>query len=206
MKNRAKSHWSDEELVHHYLNNEQDEEAFRVLYNRYEVSLLKYVASKIDNRSDAEEIVQDALYRAFKHLNELKDAKNFQGWLFSIACQLVAAWYRENEKRIELESIFTVSEQRLYAAAVMAARADQQDAIDRAQSERVRNLVDTLLSKREREAILLRLEGLSYEEVAHELGASANGVHKLLYRAYKKLRAKISVAPFSDESLEEEHL
>ena len=204
MKDRAKSHWSDEELVHHNLNNGQDEEAFRVLCDRYEVSLLGFVAGKIDNRSDAEEIVQDALYRAFEHLNELKDAKNFRGWLFSIAYQLVAAWHREeNTDRIELEPISSVSQQRLYAAAVIAARSDQQDAIDRAQLERVLDLVDTSLPKRQREAILLRFQGLSYEEVADELETSVAVVHKLLYRAYKKLRKKIDVSRFSGEILEE---
>jgi len=61
----------------------------------------------------------------------------------------------------------------------------------------VRNLL-SVLSPREEEVLLLRLETLKYREIAEQLGISINSVNTLLARALRKLQEATS-RPFNAE-------
>ena len=54
----------------------------------------------------------------------------------------------------------------------------------------IRNLL-SVLSPREEEVLLLRLEALKYREIAEQLGISMNSVNTLLARALRKLQQAI---------------
>ena len=177
-------------MIRHCLDND-DETAFEVLQNRYEDRVLRYVTKRVKNRSDAEEIVQDAFLEASKQLKKLRDAEKFLNWMFSIAEQRVAAWYRKNQTRIEFEPISDVSEQTLYDIAVTADQLDEERTIDDALLEYILGLVDAL-QEPERRMFLLQLDGFSYEEISDELSISVDAVKHKLYRARKKLREQSS--------------
>jgi RNA polymerase sigma factor (sigma-70 family) len=51
----------------------------------------------------------------------------------------------------------------------------------------IRNFL-SVLSPREEEVLLLRLEALKYREIAEQLGISMNSVNSLLARALRKLQ------------------
>jgi RNA polymerase sigma factor (sigma-70 family) len=55
------------------------------------------------------------------------------------------------------------------------------------ESTDIRNLL-SVLSPREEEVLLLRLEALKYREIADQLGISMNSVNTLLARALRKLQ------------------
>jgi RNA polymerase sigma factor (sigma-70 family) len=55
----------------------------------------------------------------------------------------------------------------------------------------IRSLL-SVLSPREEEVLLLRLEALKYREIADQLGISINSVNTLLARALRKLQAAVS--------------
>jgi RNA polymerase sigma-70 factor (ECF subfamily) len=50
----------------------------------------------------------------------------------------------------------------------------------------------SVLSPREEEVLLLRLEALKYREIADQLGISINSVNTLLARALRKLQEAVS--------------
>ncbi len=201
MKNDAKSRWSDAELVRHCLDN-NDQDAFKVLHNRYQDNVLRYVTQRVKNSSDVEEIVQDTFFEASKQLKKLRDAEKFLNWMFSIADQQIAIWYRKNQTRIEFEPISDVSEQTLYAATVMADLLDQERVTDDALLEYVLGLVNAL-PERQRDALRLQLQEFTYEEIADQLEAPVGAVKDLLYRAKKRLEAQVAEAGWLDEDLEE---
>jgi RNA polymerase sigma factor (sigma-70 family) len=57
--------------------------------------------------------------------------------------------------------------------------------------EEIRSLL-SVLSPREEEVLLLRLESLKYREIADQLGISITSVDNLLARALRKLQAAMS--------------
>jgi RNA polymerase sigma factor (sigma-70 family) len=62
----------------------------------------------------------------------------------------------------------------------------------------IRSLL-SVLSPREEEVLLLRLEALKYREIADQLGISMNSVNTLLARALRKLQEAVSPHQTNEE-------
>ena len=73
---------SDTELVVAALAG--NTQAFDVLVNRYRRAMLTVAQQIVRNPADAEDVVQDALLRAFEALPQLSDLNRFGAWLHSI--------------------------------------------------------------------------------------------------------------------------
>ncbi|MCE2413447.1 RNA polymerase sigma factor [Candidatus Poribacteria bacterium] len=86
----------DAELVLQILTG--DETAFDALYKRHSTRLYEFIISKIDDRRDAEELVNDMFLKAKEHLHTLQEPEKVLNWMFRIASQLVAGWHRKNKK------------------------------------------------------------------------------------------------------------
>lgn len=86
----------DAELVHQILTG--DETAFDALYKRHNSRLYRFIAGKIDDRRDAEELVSDTFLKAKEHLYTLQEPEKVLNWMFSIASQLIAGWHRKHKK------------------------------------------------------------------------------------------------------------
>ncbi len=74
---------TDEQLVQVYLNG--DERVFSVLVDRYMKHLYNFVLQFVNDRSVAEDIVQETFVKVWKHLDRFDGAKSFKTWIFAIA-------------------------------------------------------------------------------------------------------------------------
>ena len=64
---------------------------FYELIRPYERSVYLSAYSVLRNQADAEEVVQEALLKAFAHLDQLRSIDKFKPWLLLIAVTLPAA-------------------------------------------------------------------------------------------------------------------
>lgn len=69
-------------------------QAFDVLVNRYRRAMLTVAQQIVRNSADAEDVVQDALLRAFEALPQLSDLNRFGAWLHSITRNRALRYYR----------------------------------------------------------------------------------------------------------------
>jgi len=71
------------------------------------VSLQRYVKFKINNKYDAEDIIQDVCLTATLRFDSLKNISSFKPWLIGIASHKCNDYYRRIAKdmNISLESI-----------------------------------------------------------------------------------------------------
>ena len=69
-------------------------QAFDVLVNRYRRAMLTVAQQIVRNPTDAEDVVQDALLRAFESLPQLSDLNRFGAWLHSITRNRALRHYR----------------------------------------------------------------------------------------------------------------
>ena len=83
---------SDAELVVAALAG--NTQAFDVLVNRYRRAMLTVAQKIVRNATDAEDVVQDALLRAFEALPQLTDLNRFGAWLHSITRHRALRYYR----------------------------------------------------------------------------------------------------------------
>ncbi len=77
-----------------------DPEAFGELYRRYVDRIYSYHYRHTGDVQEAEDLTSRTFYRALRSLSRYRDrGLPFQAWLFRIAHNLVANWYRDRSHR-----------------------------------------------------------------------------------------------------------
>ena len=67
-----------------------DEEAFRLIFERYTRPVISFIFYMVNDGALAEELAQETFVRAYKSLNALRDETKLSTWLFGIALSGVA--------------------------------------------------------------------------------------------------------------------
>lgn len=144
------------------------------LFREYHASLVRMLTRRTGDVDRAEEIAQEVFARAVA-----APPRNPRPWLFAVALNLV----REEGRR-------EVRQQRrlvLYKAEQPAAFEAPDDAMERGDRQVLVRAALDQLSARDRDALLLKAEGFSYDDIAATLGLARGAVGTTLSRARQKL-------------------
>jgi RNA polymerase sigma-70 factor (ECF subfamily) len=156
-----------------------DRVAFAEIVSRYHLQLLRLAYLVCGERALAEDAVQNAWYRAWRKLDQVRDPAALAGWLLAIAGNEArrAATKRGRQAAVYMPEELTVGDEGIADGA--AQRADLRAALAR-------------LEPLDREVIALRhLWGMTAAEIGEYAGLSAEGVRSRLFRALKKLRQEL---------------
>lgn len=74
--------FSDEELAEYTRKGRDD--AYRALMQRYMRHIFNFTRQYVKNEEDAEDIVQDSFFKAWKYIKLFEKGKTFRPWLFTI--------------------------------------------------------------------------------------------------------------------------
>src|SRR5208282_3381258 len=75
-----------------------DPEAWSVLFRRYQLPLYVYVFEFARDEQTSLDIVQETFIAAVRHIGSLREEAKFGGWLFGIAHQKCAQWWRKQNR------------------------------------------------------------------------------------------------------------
>jgi RNA polymerase sigma-70 factor (ECF subfamily) len=155
-----------------------DRDAYGPLVVRYRLRFGRYAFHLLGNESDAEEVLQEAFFRAYRSLERCREPERFGSWLFSIVvnCCRTAAVRRARQSALHLS-------------------------LDRAEPDGLAEPADSAISQEEihralaalvpeqREAFLLKyVEELSYEDMKELTGAGESALKMRVKRACARLR------------------
>ena len=148
------------------------------LYDDYAGRIYRYCLSRLDSPEEAEDALQATYLNAWRSLNSGVEPLSSRPWLFQIAANVCSSMLRT----------------RLGGAAVELRSPETFDRIptNDEPNDDLLGLSAALagLPERQRRALLLRdWRGLSYDEIAAELGSSYQAVETLLFRARKSVAA-----------------
>lgn len=141
--------------------------------------LRRYAVSLTRNEADAEDLVQDALVKAYQARGRYKPSQKLQGWLMAILHNTFIDRFRARKAEDRRD--------RHAAEFYEEAQAPAQE-----ESLRLKQLREAfmLLPDGQRQAMhLVAIEGLSYEEASAVLGVPAGTVMSRIARAREALRA-----------------
>ena len=62
-----------------------DQEAFRLIFERYSRPVISFIYDQIGDRDQAEELTQETFVRAYRSLKSLREETKLSTWLFGIA-------------------------------------------------------------------------------------------------------------------------
>ena len=147
------------------------------LFREYHQPLVRYLTRRLGDRDWAEEVAQETFLRALRHAPVASE----RAWLFAVATNLVRDEGRKQaRRRRHLELL--AEEARIEEAAE-----PEPTTMERAEDAALARKAVDALAERDRLALLMREEGLSYPEIAEALGLSEGSVGTTLARARRRL-------------------
>lgn len=160
---------------------EQDVE---VLYVRHHSWLKGWLQRRLDQAADADDLAQDTFVRIIRSRNPVDELKQPLAYLATIANSLlVNRWRRLAVERAYAEALATQPQH-------VELSAEQRYLLIETLTE-----IDALLqglSPRVREIFLLsQLDGMTYKQIAAQLGLSVNQVQKSMLKAFSRCYASL---------------
>ena len=166
-----------------------NQETFIDLLQPNLASLNRFVLVSVRDGFDADDIVQETMYKAFLHYKDFRGESKFKTWLMAIALNEV-----RSRRRAEARSrISYVDTDQLEIVAGTGTKEPWFSDVDR--SERIKRLRDAISSLRptDKEVIHLRgVEGLTLADTARQLSISIAAVKSRYHRAVDHLRTKVA--------------
>ena len=165
-----------------------DEEAFRLIFERYTRPVISFIFYMVNHRDLAEELAQETFVRAYKNLDALRDEMKLSTWLFGIARNVARESLRERRREqgnldMDESAAQAVCDERPSPASEL---------LDTELSERMR---DALLRLDEDKRLVFTLkvyQQRSYDEIAEITGFSIPKVRNDLHRARAEMRRRLS--------------
>jgi RNA polymerase sigma-70 factor (ECF subfamily) len=147
------------------------------LFREYHQPLVRYLTRRLGDRDWAEEVTQETFLRAARQETIVSE----RAWLFAVATNLVRDEARKDaRRRRHLELL------REQAKAEEIVEPEPLN-IERAEEAAMARRALEMLTERDREALLMREEGLDYTEIASALELSVASVGTTLSRARRRL-------------------
>ncbi len=149
------------------------------LHRRYGRDVLEYCARHLRSREEGEDAAQTVFLNVYRSLANGTEPRLERAWLFTICEHVVSHRRRTNSRRLRFEVPVDADD-----LAYLAVAPSPEDAPD------LTGLVEALseMPVQQRRAVLLReWHGLTYQEVANELGVSGTVVETLITRGRHRL-------------------
>jgi RNA polymerase sigma-70 factor, ECF subfamily len=145
-----------------------------------------------NHRSDAEDLVQDALVRAYRFYDRFEPGTNFRAWLFKILTNTYINSYRRKQGRPPESSLEDTEEFFLYNQ-LSSDGADhvtdvEDTVLDQLGADAIRRAIDQLPPQFRTTVQLSDVEGLSYAEIAEATGVKKGTVMSRLFRGRRQLQ------------------
>lgn len=152
--------------------------AFLETITQLRASLHRYCSRMTGSVMDGEDVVQEALFEAFRKLDKFDDSRPLKPWLFRIAHNRCIDFLRKRGVRVEAET-----------AAMVPDAVEPADPAVLGLGRAMEHLV-TNLPPKERACVLLKdVFDYSLEEIAELVDSTVGGVKAALNRARTKLAA-----------------
>ncbi|WP_238600690.1 sigma-70 family RNA polymerase sigma factor [Metasolibacillus meyeri] len=159
-----------------------EDAAYIALFQQYEQELyaMAYVYAK--NQDDALDIVQECAYRSYKAIQQLREVSYFKTWLIRILINCAHDLLKKRPHYEELHDTYAIEEP-----------------IELDMHFTLQSVMEHL-SMEEKHVVLLKYyEDFTFEQIADVLQLKLGTTKTILYRALKKLKAKLEEEGIADE-------
>ena len=148
------------------------------------------------NKSDAEDLVQETYLKAYKGFAGFEQGTNLRAWMFRILTNTYINSYRTKKRRPDETELDDVEDFYLYRRmggleAARASRSAEDELMDWFSDSEVQAAIDALPESYRLAVLLSDVEGLSYKEIAEDLDIPIGTVMSRLHRGRKALQKQL---------------
>lgn len=149
--------------------------------------LVRYLSKKTQNNEDANDLAQEAFLRmhTFQQTEELKNAKAF---LFKTANNLLIDQVRRTKvhnKFLDKEMMDDLSDEDKHSPSAERTVCAEQEL------EQIYKMVELMPEKVQRAFLMHRGSGMTYQQIAKDMGVTTSMVEKYIVQALKLLREEL---------------
>jgi RNA polymerase sigma-70 factor (ECF subfamily) len=170
-----------------------DADAFEILVNRHQTSVLNLIYRFIGDRTQAKDLAQEVFLRVWQAAKTYKPEAKFTTWLYRITANLCLNELKSSRRRKLFQFLqFGEDQENTIEEVLVDASPSPEDLLlSREQSRRISDALQSLPENQRMALILKRYDDLSYEEIARILNCSVPAVESLLVRAKRTLQEKL---------------
>lgn len=176
-----------------------DMEAFTRLTSPLAGKLMSVATAVVGNRDDAEDVVQESLWKAIQHLRDYREEAAFSTWLTRITVNQAIGWVRKRSARPEGH---TVESEDPLPEILQQLGAPDPSPEEVCQAQELRSLVQKAVERVDPKYRIpfcrYALDELSYREIADELGVPVTTVKTRIHRARQMLRRALRRHGYAD--------
>ena len=175
-----------------------DEEALETLFNGYSAKLYNVAQRILGDVADAEEVIQDVFWTAFRKAKSFRGNAQFSTWLYRLTVNAALGKIRRSKKSKEVEYAEYLPKFQKDGHHLVRPVVDWSDTLDEKYAERelhelLKHALDELKPVDKSIVVLSDLEGMPDKEIAVALGLTVSAVKTRLHRARLFLRGKLAV-------------
>ena len=171
-----------------------DNEAFRVLVDRYKDALVNYLTRMTYCRDRAQDYAQETFVRLYQSSDRYREQGQLAGYLYRIALNLLRSDERRNKRWRNLSD-------RYAAEQITTSKATpQRGLLSSEATDRVTEAIAELPLRYRAPLVLREIEGWSYKDIAESLQCREGTVKSRISRAKGRLRTILSPYWSGDES------
>ncbi|MEZ4366849.1 MAG: sigma-70 family RNA polymerase sigma factor [Kofleriaceae bacterium] len=147
------------------------------------------------NPRDAEDLVQDAVLRAYRFWDSYQRDSNCKAWLLRIVTNTFINEYQRRRRSRQILDAASAEQDATGGVLIDADRDGQRDAaailLDRSVSDDVQHALDALPEDFRTAVVLCDVQGLAYKEIAELMQCPVGTVMSRLFRGRKLLAANL---------------
>lgn len=167
-----------------------DTEAFHTIYRLYVRRLFSFAHHMLNNRAEAEEVVQEVFILVFRKLKTLSENQKLESWIFRITRNLIYMRYRHRPYQpISLETEEELEEE---LESLTDQRASPEERILELERQKAARQAIASLPEKMRDAFILSIfQNYPYQKIAEITGKSVAAVKSDIHRARLLVRESI---------------
>ena len=147
------------------------------LWETFHSGLRHFILQRVPDEQSADDVLQETFLKIHTHINRLRNEEKLQSWMYQIARNAIADYYRQQKATVSLPEVLPILDEPVV-----------EDEVIKNLIPSVKAMVESLPAPYREALILTEYEGLSQRQLAQRLGLSFSGAKSRVQRAREKLK------------------
>lgn len=177
---------NDEEIIRLFCSCKQEQEAFRLLVDKYKETLYWHIRKIVLNHEDSNDILQNVFVKIWQGLKEFRYESKLYTWMYRIATNEALNFLSEKKRKVfgRADEITSFLENTLESDVYFSG--------DRIQKELQRAVL--CLSERQRLIFNMKyFDDMTYDDIAEILDVAVGTLKATYHNAVKKIEEKLKI-------------
>lgn len=172
---------------------EGDEDAFEILVNRHQTSILNLIYRFIGDRTQAKDLAQEVFLRVWQAAKSYEPRAKFTTWIYRITANLCVNELKSarRKKWFSFHRSDGGSENAIEESLSDDLPSPEDVLLARERSRQISEALQSLPDKQRMALVMKRYDDLSYNEIAQILDCSVSAVESLIVRAKRTLQERL---------------